>query len=134
MVADQPICYTVNDFAVVFSPKSAETAVLYTKIFHVDPKTFVQAIQKVCSVTITKDDLTAAGAQSKQSAGQIIVNATNSPAQVHKMILAYFNACGIDLSPPKLLFFNDRLGELLVRGSLKDLEIIQQAIELLNRP
>jgi general secretion pathway protein D len=32
-----------------------------------------------------------------------------------------------------MVFFNDRLGELLVRASLQDLEIIEQAVELLNQ-
>ena len=33
-----------------------------------------------------------------------------------------------------MVFFNDRLGEIMVRASLHDLEIIQHAIEFLNRP
>ena len=32
-----------------------------------------------------------------------------------------------------MIFFNDRLGQLLVRATLSDLEIIQQAIEMLNQ-
>ena len=35
--------------------------------------------------------------------------------------------------PGKVVFFNDRLGTLMVRASLQDLEIIQEAIELLNQ-
>jgi general secretion pathway protein D len=50
-----------------------------------------------------------------------------------EMVRAYFTAAGVDLSPPKIIFFNDRLGELLVRASLEDLEIIEQAVELLNQ-
>jgi general secretion pathway protein D len=50
------------------------------------------------------------------------------------MVKAYFTTAGVNLTDPgKMVFFNDRLGELMVRGSLQDLEIIEQAIELLNQ-
>jgi general secretion pathway protein D len=49
------------------------------------------------------------------------------------MVRAYFTAAGVDLLPPKNVFFNDRLGILLVRATTADLEIIQQAIEMLNQ-
>jgi len=49
------------------------------------------------------------------------------------MVRAYFTAAGVDLNPPKMIFWNDRLGELLVKATLSDLEIIQEAIELLNQ-
>ncbi len=49
------------------------------------------------------------------------------------MVQAYFAAVGVNLAPPKTVFFNDRLGELLVRATLQDLDIIQQAIEMLNQ-
>ena len=32
-----------------------------------------------------------------------------------------------------MIFFNDRVGELLVRATASDLEIIQQAVEMLNQ-
>ena len=40
---------------------------------------------------------------------------------------------GVDLTPPKSLFFNDRLGELFVRATSQDLDTIENAIEVLNR-
>ncbi|HEY5085558.1 MAG TPA: hypothetical protein VII48_13595, partial [Rhizomicrobium sp.] len=46
-VADQPITYTVEDYAVVFAPKPPLEAVFYTRIFRVDPNTFVQGLQNV---------------------------------------------------------------------------------------
>ena len=36
------------------------------------------------------------------------------------------------MAPPKSLFFNDRSGQILVRASLQDLDIIEQAIQVLN--
>src|SRR5262249_43671729 len=38
----------------------------------------------------------------------------------------------VDLAPPKSVFFNDRAGTLLVKASLQDLDIIEQAIQILN--
>jgi hypothetical protein len=111
--ADHPIRFTVEDFAVVVSPRPGNTPTLYAKRFRVDHNKFAQAIEK---------------------APLILSDTTNSAAQVHQMIRAYFTGAGVDFSPPKAIFFNDRLGELLVRGSLKDLEIIEQAIKSLNQP
>jgi general secretion pathway protein D len=50
-VADQPIKYTVEDYAVVFSAKPAEAISLYTKVFRVDPNTFVQGLENVLAYT-----------------------------------------------------------------------------------
>jgi general secretion pathway protein D len=42
---------------------------------------------------------------------------------------------GVDLSQPgKALVFNERLGQLMVRATLQDLDIIEQAILVLNTP
>jgi len=110
MVANKPIRYTVTDYAVVFSPKPAaqdQDQQLLTKTYRVDPKIFVERLK-------------------------LIVAKTNSTSDARQMIKDYFIAAGIDLSSPKNVFFNDRLGVLLVRASASDLEIIQQAVVLLN--
>jgi beta-lactamase regulating signal transducer with metallopeptidase domain len=125
-VADSPIRYTVKDYTVVFSPKLAETnpgLVLYSKTFRVDTTMFVQALQKVTGVTLNF------GAQ----LGSSNVRRTNSTVELHQLVSDYFAALGVDLTPPKAVFFNDRLGELLVRATLADLELIEPAIEKLNR-
>jgi general secretion pathway protein D len=44
----------------------------------------------------------------------------------------YFEAAGVSLLAPKMLYFNDRTGLLMVRATLDDLEIIAQAVEVLN--
>jgi len=67
--------------------------------------------------------------------GLAYVTKTNSTVEADEMVRAYFIAAGVDLSPTlgKMVFFNDRLGELMVRATLQDLEIIEQAVELLNQ-
>jgi general secretion pathway protein D len=182
--ADQPIKFTVEDYAVVFSPKSQESAQLYTKVFKVDPNTFVQGLQNVSAIELntgTQSSGTGGGGggggggssggggstggssttgvtipsvlisqvrQGGQGGGGITggqtggnqvglayVTKTNSTVEADEMVRAYFIAAGVDLSPTlgKMVFFNDRLGELMVRATLQDLEIIEQAVELLNQ-
>ena len=45
----------------------------------------------------------------------------------------FFSTLGVNLTlPGKSIFFNDRLGELFVRGTSDDLDTIENAIEVLN--
>ena len=75
-----------------------------------------------------------AGGAGGQQAGVGIqfVTRTNSTQIMNDMVRAYFTAAGVDLQAPKSVFFNDRVGMLLVRATSADLEIIQTAIETLN--
>jgi len=75
----------------------------------------------------------AVGGNGQQRVGLNYVTKTNSTLEAHQLVRAYFTAAGVDLLPPKQVFFNDRLGVLLVRATSADLEIIQQAIEMLNQ-
>ncbi|HOX58354.1 MAG TPA: hypothetical protein P5205_14890 [Candidatus Paceibacterota bacterium] len=46
-VAEQPIKYSIEDYAVVFSVKAQEAEPLYIRTFKVDPNTFYQGLQGV---------------------------------------------------------------------------------------
>ncbi|MCX8156243.1 MAG: hypothetical protein N3J91_07340 [Verrucomicrobiae bacterium] len=59
------------------------------------------------------------------------LTATNSTA-LGGTVRAFFEAHGLTMDPPKAFFFNDRTGLLMVRASLQDLDIVEQAIEVLN--
>ena len=48
-VADRPIKYSIEDYAVIFSLKARETTPLYVRTFKVDPNTFYQGLQGVGS-------------------------------------------------------------------------------------
>ena len=50
-VANIPIKYSVEEYAVVFSHKGAETPQLSTRRFKIDPNTFMQGLQGVSSFT-----------------------------------------------------------------------------------
>lgn len=51
LVADHPIKYSIQDFAVVFSSKSAESAPLFMRTFKVDANTFFQGLESVNSTS-----------------------------------------------------------------------------------
>jgi general secretion pathway protein D len=45
--AEQPVKYSIEDYAVVFSLKPTEVPALYTRTFKVDPNTFYQGLESV---------------------------------------------------------------------------------------
>ena len=51
LVADHPVKYSVQDFAVVFSAKGSETPQLFTRVFKVDPNTFYSGLESVSTAT-----------------------------------------------------------------------------------
>ncbi|MBM3846412.1 MAG: hypothetical protein FJ405_09020 [Verrucomicrobia bacterium] len=53
---------------------------------------------------------------------------------VQETVRNFFLAAGVNLDPPKQVFYNDRTGLLLVRAAIGDLDIIEQAIQVLNVP
>jgi type II secretory pathway component GspD/PulD (secretin) len=150
-VADQPIKYTIEDYAVVFSPKPAEAITLYSKTYHLDPNTFVKSLMAVTGINSgdsapdtekptdgkpTDDDHDSLGgpASAGAQAGLNFVTLTNNTVALDTMVRNYFTMAGVDLTDPgKSVFFNDRLGLLLVRGTAEDLKLIEQAIGVLNQ-
>jgi len=197
-VSDRPIKYSIEDYAIVFSPKAAETPPLYTRTFRIDPNTFVQGLKGVVSfdfgvsgdqggggggggggrggggggrggggggggggnqsgqplgaayagVTIAPlltQGGGAAGGAAQGGAGPLVPPFApwNNPGIRHltaetpmrdyiDVVRQFFLAAGVDLAPPKAVFWNDRLGKLMVRATLQDLDIIEQAVQMLN--
>src|SRR5204863_6924063 len=46
-VADKPIRYSIEEYAVIFSQKPPEAAQLETRTFKIDPNTFMQGLESV---------------------------------------------------------------------------------------
>src|SRR6266568_8764421 len=57
---------------------------------------------------------------------------TNRTDVVSEEVRGFFTTLGVDLSPGKNVFWNDRQGTLLVRATMQDLDIIEAAIQALN--
>ena len=53
-------------------------------------------------------------------------------AELATIVHDFFLAAGVNLDPPKAIFFHDRLGMLMVRATLQDLDTIEQAVQVLN--
>ena len=184
-VADHPLKFSIEEYAIVFSQKTPDVAHLSTRTFRVNPNTFVEGLQGVYAqgfgsfstssggagggggggggggangqsgglFTLPSVDITGNGGTSATSggaggggggggggaggaAGQGIgvpgVTITNATQNVQDTVRAYFTAAGVSMTPPNMIFFNDRTGVLLVRATVQELDIVQQAVEVLN--
>ena len=114
MVARQPIKYSIEEYAVVFSAKTGqESTPLYFRTFKVDPNALLDGLN------IPKGPVGA-----------------NGPGAIVPALLAFFAKAGADLDPTrnpgKALFYKDRAGVLLVRATMQDLDIITQKLAVLN--
>jgi hypothetical protein len=49
-------------------------------------------------------------------------------------IMEYFKQFGLDLSPPKNMFYSDTRGMLMVRATLEELEMVEYALEAIKKP
>jgi tetratricopeptide (TPR) repeat protein len=151
--------FTVEEYAIVFSPKLPEQADLFSRIFKVDPETFITGLGSVVDEREVRPGSRAALNQALRerawtnapaatnrfsvagvpvAKGAAGVLNTNVTAELNHLVRHYFTAAGVanlgvtNGPDATQVFFNDRNGLLLVRASLPDLDIIQQAIELLN--
>jgi general secretion pathway protein D len=72
--------------------------------------------------------------QQQQGAGGVSFLTEVTPsAVVIPTVQNFFLTAGVDLTTPgKALFFNDRLGVLMVRATLQDLDTVEKAIQMLN--
>jgi len=71
-----------------------------------------------------------AGGQSGQ--GLAFITSPQGIAVIQQAVRSFFISVGVDMTPPKAVFFNDRHGTLFVRATLQDLDIIEQAVQVLN--
>jgi type II secretory pathway component GspD/PulD (secretin)/tetratricopeptide (TPR) repeat protein len=203
-VADRPIKYSVEEYAIVFSLRAAETPALHTRWFKIDPNTFLQGLQGVSAFDFGQSQgggggggggggrggggggrgggggggrgggaggggqggqqtggaeyvgVSLAGrqagiggvggaapAQPRQpgqpavptpgGAGVDRVTVVTPTEQAGAIARQFFTTAGVDFTTPgKQLFFEDRSGHLMVRATLQDLDIIEQAVQVLN--
>jgi beta-lactamase regulating signal transducer with metallopeptidase domain len=141
--ASQPIKYSIEDYAIVFSAKTGkEPPPLYVRTFKVDPKTILESLHiKKHPEGTSGRGLLAYGRNSALKyiipEGMITSKGTNGTgATVAAALLELFANAGADLDPVrhpgKNLFYNDRQGMIVVRTTMQDLDIIEAAIQMLN--
>jgi beta-lactamase regulating signal transducer with metallopeptidase domain len=108
--ADNPIKYSIEDHFVVFSfSTDKEAEPLYTRTFKVDTNAFYRALTERGGLK-ESDDATHFG----------------------QSIRTALAAIGVELQPPKAVFYGDRKGTLLVRATLKDLDAVEKLLQVLN--
>lgn len=127
-VADKRIKYAIEDYGVVFSIKRVETPPLYTRIIKVDPNTLKQGLEGV----IGFDWGSIAQPNGQRAPSPAFTSLTRTNDTVQALLRQFFLTMGVDLNPPKSIFFNDREGTLVVRANLQDLDTIEQAVQVLN--
>ncbi|HXR08108.1 MAG TPA: hypothetical protein VN765_12305 [Candidatus Acidoferrum sp.] len=116
-VADQPLSYIVGDYSVWFSVKPPGIPSMETRLFQVDPSTFIQRLQGLVS--------------SLANAGDSF--ATNASSWDNSMVTRYFTSLGVNLTyHGAFAFFNPRNGDVVVRATMQDLDRVAQAIERIN--
>jgi len=102
--AETSLTYSVEDYAVVISPGPPRPA-LHTRWFKIDADTFSRALF-----------------------GSLKTNATEAARR-------FFTTAAVDFTVPgKAIIFNDRLGQLMVRATLQDLDIIERTIQRIHTP
>lgn len=158
-VADKPIRYSIEDFGVMFSSgKASEPLVM--REFKLDPQSFGQWLQYAAAMApaevngrLPSDDpgliLPRVNPREMESpalsptvqadlpgrperGGVVSLQRTNDMEQIHQALRSLFSASGVDLSPPKFVFYGDRKGILVVKATQADLEAIQRLVEKWN--
>ena len=104
LAADHPIKYSILDDGIVFSTKDTESPPLETRTFKVDASVFLAALRKQTGLQ------------------------TNVSAAMRQLL----SNVGLDLSPPKTIFYNGRLDVLFVRATGQDLDTVEKAVQALN--
>jgi len=108
--ADQPIKYSIEDYGVVFSERRTENVPLYFRTIKLDPEVFEAGLSNAA------------------------VAAGLPVAGPYQGISQFFSSLGVEMKPPKALFYKDREGTLLLYATLRDLDIIEWAVGALNTP
>jgi beta-lactamase regulating signal transducer with metallopeptidase domain/type II secretory pathway component GspD/PulD (secretin) len=112
--ADQPIRYTIAEYAVIFSEKPPNTQGLETRIFRLDPETFFDDAHRFL-LDRGWSDLEIFG---------------HSKDWKLSIIRTFCELLGV--SPPKTFFYSEGTGMLMVRATAEELDRVQKAIETLN--
>jgi len=113
--ADRPIKYSIEDYAIVFSPKEREPPALYARRYEVGTNAFLNGLRAATGLALT-----------------------NRSESIVPALRAFLAEAGVDLdsrrNPEKYLFWAERQDMLLVRATMQELDIIEAAIQMLNAP
>jgi hypothetical protein len=133
-IGDRKIKYSVEDYGVLISPAFKETTTsqvhnasstnLQTRFFKVDPNTLEQGLKSIS---------TQGGGGGRGNSERKPLFNPNDPSSVIERVQRLFQAAGVDFSAPgRALFYQDRVGTVMVRATPAEMETVEKAIQLLN--
>ncbi len=122
--ADKPIKYSIEKHAVEFSMVS-RTGIppLFLRTFKIDLETLRLGLRKAL------EGIGQIRTAREREAAVDVFGRTNETAEILGELREFLLMRGVDLRPPKSLFYGDREGTLLVRATLQDLDIIEEALQ-----
>ena len=108
--------------------REPDTPPLRTHWYKIDPNTFASSLSDMLE-----------GKSSSKPAGKVTIDSAIDLANRRQDrdiflngVLKLFNKAGVAIAPPKSVLFNERLGMLMVRATVADLDIIEQVIQVAN--
>ena len=132
-VAYHPIKYSVTDDAVIFEAETNNLPKYEMRTFEVVTNVFVTNLRRWASLQPI-DGYGARELPAINDSGNVYVGTKNTARDVSFQMKRRLSHLGVNLDPPKTIFFNDRLGMLFVYATPHDMDIIENAVLALNDP
>ena len=113
--------------------QSTSATAMQTRIFHIDPNSFQQGMNSILAqftTNLPSFDVPRGG----QITNTNRFKTESLPAEiVIPSLRQWFKTMGVDLNAPnKAIFYNDRLGVLMVRATQADLDTMEKVLQFLN--
>jgi tetratricopeptide (TPR) repeat protein len=130
LVADHPLKYSVEDYGIVFSPKDPATE-------HYEMRTFKIDADRLLGRHLRKPTPGKGDYPPDLKPGEGYIWATTPgksevDIQVKNEVLKLTSKLGVNLDPPKTIFYNESLQVLFVYATLKDLDAVERALAEMN--
>ena len=140
--AELPTQFSVEEYAIVFIPRGPGNAAYYSRMFKVNPDTFIQGLQggvgnPVLGVGVGQGTAPV-GAGATTGPVRATVPATGpatqrTPAEANALVRQFFQRAGVTglgaTNASTQVIFDPENGQLIVRGTPNDLRVIEQAIQ-----
>lgn len=111
--ADKPMKYSLRPEMIEFSAKGSDADSLHTRTFKVETDQFLKELARSVS-----DPMVASG----------------SPRVVQAALVKFLSDRGVDIQPPKSIFFNEKREMLYIRATTQDLDRVEQILTVMAGP
>ena len=140
--AELPTQFSVEEYAIVFIPRGPGNAAYFSRIFRVNPNTFIQGLQGVVGNPVlgvgVGQGTSPVGAGTSTGPVRATVPATvpatqRTAAEANALVRQFFQSAGVAslgaTNSSTQVFFNPENGLIIARGTPNDLRVIEQAIQ-----